>query len=166
MSRFPNVLRKHMSSIHGIVMIERNNGTCAGSFECYICKQTLHKMSTLRSHLTRMHPMSKCTICNEEVAVADKTHSCIGQSQLACEYCTSSINSIGALISHLRNDHTASEKQSYACDICRQQFDMRILMEAHRKTGHFACTECHEIFDTKLDLKAHERVKHHKRSRL
>lgn len=130
------------------------------SYECYICKQGFRQLANTRSHFNKKHPMNKCTICNEDIAVADRTHSCTGQRQLDCEYCTSSFDSVCAVILHLNNDHSESEKQSYACDICQQQFDMRLLMEAHRQTRHFACTKCNETFDTKWKLEAHQREAH------
>lgn len=135
-------------------------------FECYICKLNFKQLGAVRLHLAKSHPMDKCTICNEDVAVADTMHCCAGQSQLACEFCSSSFNSMGALITHSSNDHSELKKQSYACDVCRQQFDMRIIMEAHRQTRHVACKKCNKIFDTITELKAHKGAPHTKYSKL
>lgn len=159
-AKSPQLLLMHMRNVHVLVSHKKPTETSTGSFECYICGYKTTRLRSVRLHLTVKHPMEKCTICTEEVSSADTMHSCTGQSQLACEYCSSSFRSMGALIAHSSNDHSELKKPLYECDVCQKKFDMRIIIEAHRQTRHIACIKCNEIFDTKLLLKAHKSATH------
>lgn len=106
-------------------------------------------------------PDIKCIICDSELtAKMVAQHTCISQSQLSCEYCAETFESLSKLNAHLVIDHVKSEKKSVACDVCERKFDMRALLKAHKKAVHFVC-KCAVRFTSRSALSEHERVLQH-----
>lgn len=140
-------------------------------FECYICKREFQRRRLLRRHLCGTHPVEKCRICGVVLPAAEfRLHSCVGERQLACEYCSRIFDSLYALNGHLSAEHTDAEMQSYKCSSCPSRFHLRSMLDAHlakhkRTRLTRTCTKCAQSFDSRIDLKAHMRIIHLNRKR-
>lgn len=117
----------------------------------------------VHKHLRNSHQLNKCQVCDENFALYDTTHDCLGERARLCEYCDRAFDSMHMLMEHLCNDHTEAEQLTFVCEICKRKFRMRMLLEAHRdrhSSGDFACTKCPKVFDTSHELKSHKRAVH------
>lgn len=133
------------------------------SFECYICKQNLKKLSEARQHI-KEHVLArseKCNVCNEKCTARELNWHMCGSAgnRMQCEYCTKSFGAIVKLVQHIDAEHEA-EKIQHRCGKCSRFFgtiSLRDLHETHHEVVEklHVCQICEKAFSRVDRLSAH-----------
>lgn len=112
-------------------------------------------------------PKEKCVICKTTLPVDDmKKHLCRAEdTQINCDYCSQTFQSVNVLDNHLIAFH--DEKQFYPCIKCEKKFSMPILLGYHMITHQneqpgFLCPEpdCGSMFFMQSKLDEHAQSAH------
>ena len=128
----PNIYRKHMKSIHDVVIENLPD------FMCSVCNKDCFTESRLKLHMRHHLP-------DEE------------KLSVPCPYCDRKFSQVGAMRQHVNGIH--HQMKPFICDQCgRACKTMAALTEhklVHTNECPFECEVCHKRFKNKPRLKSH-----------
>lgn len=169
-------MRAHVVSSHQeeVKQEKFNNDGFLNGIDCPFCDVRLKNMSTLKHHLTNVHPEQrtlKCMFCDvysfTQELLQSHQFKCKGyqehmeQEELVCPYCP--VTKIGKkkLNAHVVACHTRhTNTVPFECDICKKLLKTKSSLHSHMKIMHLEkqmlkCDFCGEHYKSISGLKYH-----------
>lgn len=142
-----------------------------GGFHCEVCQKRFLEAAELKKHFIRIHVKQEQlkTLNFRRLALVAK----LDITSLVCTLCEQEIDSIEALLEHLRSEHEKQvctsdlvpfkfDKAGYRCVVCDADFGTfkTLLVHMHLHYQNHVCKVCEAGFYSRASLRMHHKNMH------